>query len=107
MISLNRWYVLNALVRTKEEVGRVKCKEDEGGCCPFYHWYIFFGEDGTEHEQKFFLKISNWEVRVHNFHILYSTSSNSQYTVESRAGDFNNLYKCKNIFFILYLFVIL
>ena len=25
------------------EVGRVKCLEDEGGCCPFYHWYIFFG----------------------------------------------------------------
>ena len=29
------------------EVGRVKCLEDEGGCCPFYHWYIFFGPDAS------------------------------------------------------------
>ena len=37
--------VLNYLTvwQAGREVGRVKCLEEEGGCCPFSHYYIFFG----------------------------------------------------------------
>ena len=27
-----------------------KCLEDAGGCCPFYHWYIFFGFNTVEYQ---------------------------------------------------------
>ena len=30
------------ILTERGEVGRVKCVEDEWGCCPVYHWYITF-----------------------------------------------------------------